>query len=39
MPLIGVPHFLLDLHNETATYGELHEARRQQVGGMLRVPL
>src|SRR5438445_10940457 len=27
------PHFLLDLHIETATYDELHEARCRQVGG------
>jgi hypothetical protein len=33
------PHFLLDLHIETATYDELHEARCRQVGGLLRVPL
>ena len=35
------PNFLLDLHIETATYGELHEARRRQIGDryMLRVPL
>ena len=38
MPLVGDPHFLLDLHIETATYDELHEAQCRQVGGLLRVP-
>src|SRR5258708_29576619 len=39
MPLVGYPYFLLDLHIETATYDELHGARRRQTSGMLRVPL